>query len=72
MLEATPAAAGAGLTLTARAGGPVVVVGDADRLHQVVGNLLSNAVRYCRSGASVTVAVRTEDGRWVDHEGRAA
>lgn len=65
VLEATPAAAGAGLTLTARAGGPVVVVGDADRLHQVVGNLLSNAVRYCRSGDSVTVAVRTEDGRAV-------
>jgi two-component system sensor histidine kinase BaeS len=35
----------------------VTVAGDPDRLGQVVGNLLSNAARYCRPGDAVTVAV---------------
>ncbi len=37
----------------------VVVDGDADRLHQVVANLLTNAARYCRAGDRVTVTVTT-------------
>jgi two-component system sensor histidine kinase BaeS len=38
----------------------VVVRGDADRLHQVTGNLLGNSARYCRPGDWVTVRVRAE------------
>ncbi len=30
---------------------------DVDRLHQAIGNLLSNAARYCRAGDAVSVAV---------------
>ncbi len=44
--------------------GCVWVCGDADRLHQVVGNLLANTVLYCRPGDRVTVRVRA-----ADHEG---
>lgn len=54
--ESAPAASAAGLVLTSRSSGQVPVIGDEDRLHQVVGNLLSNAVRYCRPGDQVEVS----------------
>ncbi|WNZ07648.1 HAMP domain-containing sensor histidine kinase [Streptomyces sp. 11x1] len=34
---------------------PLPVRGDADRLHQALGNLLSNTARHCRPGDTVTV-----------------
>lgn len=40
--------------------GPVWVRGDAERLHQVLGNLLENCVRHCRPGDSVRVAVAAD------------
>jgi two-component system sensor histidine kinase BaeS len=52
----------AGLTVTVVAGGPVLVLGDADRLRQVLTNLLSNAARYCRPGDEVAVTVVERDG----------
>jgi signal transduction histidine kinase/CheY-like chemotaxis protein len=36
---------------------PVVVLGDRDRIAQVVGNLLSNAIKYSPGGGAVRVAV---------------
>ena len=39
---------------------PVLVPGDELRLHQVLGNLLSNAARHTPAGTNVTVALRTE------------
>jgi len=45
------------------AGAPPVVAGDAARLRQVVGNLVSNALTHTQ--ASVTVRVATADGRAV-------
>lgn len=38
------------------------VMGDAQRLHQVMLNLLNNAVKYCRPGDHVTVTARYEGG----------
>ncbi|WP_405653453.1 HAMP domain-containing protein [Streptomyces sp. NBC_00019] len=35
---------------------PLLVHADADRLHQALGNLLSNAARHCRPGDTVTVS----------------
>ena len=52
----------AGLVVTVDAGTPVRVVGDADRLRQVLANLLSNAARYCRPGDEVSVSVAELDG----------
>ncbi len=38
----------------------VVVLADADRVHQVVGNLLANCTAYCRPGDIVRVRVRVD------------
>jgi two-component system sensor histidine kinase BaeS len=54
---ARPACSSRDISLRSGAFAQVQVVGDADRLHQAVGNLLSNAARYCRPGDDVTVAV---------------
>jgi two-component system sensor histidine kinase BaeS len=47
----------AGLVVHAEPTDGVLVRGDADRLHQVLGNLLDNAERYARIGDRVTVRV---------------
>ena len=52
----------AGLTVSVVADEPVPVEGDADRLRQVLANLLSNCSRYCRAGDAVTVTVGRHDG----------
>jgi two-component system sensor histidine kinase BaeS len=53
----------AGLTVGRRIDGTAPVLGDADRLHQVVGNLLANCARHCRpgDGVQVTVGCQGED-----------
>jgi signal transduction histidine kinase len=38
------------------------VAGDAQRLHQVMLNLLGNAVKYCSTGDTVTVRARSDRG----------
>jgi two-component system sensor histidine kinase BaeS len=48
----------AGLTLVRDLDQASQVRGDADRLHQVVENLLQNCVRHCRPGDTVTLTVR--------------
>ncbi|WP_458248924.1 sensor histidine kinase [Streptomyces sp. MAI_2237] len=46
----------AGLTVRTDPGpSPLPVRADADRLHQALGNLLSNTARHCRPGDTVTV-----------------
>jgi heavy metal sensor kinase len=54
------AAFGVKLQLDARA--PVTVQGDADRLREVVDNLLDNALRVAPKGSRIRVGVRHEDG----------
>ena len=44
---------------------PVVVAGDASRLHQVVANLLTNARVHTPEGVHVTASVATRGGRAV-------
>ena len=55
-------ASGVELTSTLARGSPTVAV-DADRIQEVLGNLLDNALRHTPSGGSVTVAGRPGDGR---------
>ncbi|WP_308462183.1 ATP-binding protein [Sphingomonas citri] len=47
----------------ASANAPVPVEGDAERLLQVVTNLVSNAIHASPAGATVTIASRVEAGR---------
>ncbi|HRE15155.1 MAG TPA: HAMP domain-containing sensor histidine kinase, partial [Usitatibacteraceae bacterium] len=48
------------------AGGRVTVRGDAARLHELLDNLLDNAVRYSRDGGRVTVRVLAAPGPVVE------
>ncbi|MEU1468373.1 HAMP domain-containing sensor histidine kinase [Streptomyces sp. NPDC005761] len=52
----------AGVQLAAHGDGPVPVEADAHRLRQVVGNLVSNAVRATGSGGTVTISSECRDG----------
>ncbi|MQY16053.1 Adaptive-response sensory-kinase SasA [Streptomyces sp. RB5] len=54
-------AAAAGVALEVSAGEPVRVHADAGRLRQVVGNLLTNALRHTGPGGTVTLRL-TRDG----------
>ncbi len=55
--EHRTAAAHRGVEVVLAALGPTPVRGDARRLHQVVGNLLANAVAFSPRGSTVEVAV---------------
>ena len=55
----------AGLQVQAELHPGVLVRGDADRLDQALGNLLTNAARYCRPGDQVTARVSAADGQAV-------
>jgi signal transduction histidine kinase len=44
---------------------PLWISGDAMRLEQVLGNLLSNACKYSPDGAEISISSRTERGRAV-------
>ncbi|HSD85317.1 MAG TPA: HAMP domain-containing sensor histidine kinase, partial [Anaerolineae bacterium] len=44
-------------------GGLASVLGDPQRLYQVVSNLISNAIKYTQPGGMVTVMLRTGDNQ---------
>jgi signal transduction histidine kinase/CheY-like chemotaxis protein len=63
-----PTAASKGLDLSVvieEAGDPIVVIGDAQRLRQVVVNLLSNAIKFTPERGAVQVLVKREEKRAV-------
>ena len=65
-----PAAAELGVTLAAVPGGVVAVTGDAQRLAQIVANLVENTLKF--ASATVSVDVRPGDGEFsviVDDDG---
>ena len=41
---------------------PVWIVGDATRIEQIIGNLVTNALKYTPAGGDVRVTVRSEQG----------
>ena len=56
----TPQFEGAGLSVTCHLH-PAVVWGDKNRLHQVVTNLLTNAIKFTPAGGTVSVSVTSDD-----------
>jgi len=70
--EVAPAAAAAGIQIRQACGAAPWVLGDADRLVQAVGNILSNAVKFSPPDAVVEVRLGSGDGEVtvaVDDEG---
>ena len=67
--EASAAAQDVALLLELPAGLPAVVA-DADRVRQVIHNLVANALRYTPAGGTVTCAARLEEERSVVFEVR--
>jgi signal transduction histidine kinase len=60
--EARREAAAAGAELVAEAAGPVVGAWDRARLKQIIGNLVSNAIRYAGGGRiELTITERGDD-----------
>lgn len=51
----------AGLKAVCECSNPVEVYADADRVRQILVNLLTNAARYCRFGDSVRVVIDEDD-----------
>lgn len=58
-----PVAEAAGVKLTLEIGATPTVTGDADRLAQVLRNLLSNALRHTPAGGTIAVRVMQADDR---------
>jgi len=59
-----PAASAKSITVTTEGARGVVLLGDSDRLRQILWNLLSNAVKFTTEGGWIKVAV-AQEGRWV-------
>ena len=53
----------AGVTLAVSAPAPAVVIADGDRVLQVVGNLVANALRWTPPGGEVVLSLGSDDGR---------
>ena len=61
LVESTARSKGVTLTITVDAQ-PLVVSGDAVELDRLVGNLVSNAVKYTHAGGTVLVSATRRDG----------
>lgn len=53
----------AGVALTADCQDePLMIIGDGERLERALGNFIANAIKFTRSGGTITVSVAQEEG----------
>jgi signal transduction histidine kinase len=55
-------AAGVALRVAVPGDGALAVTADGDRLDQVLGNLVANALRYTAAGGAITLSAAAQDG----------
>ncbi|MEI6621957.1 MAG: HAMP domain-containing sensor histidine kinase [Actinomycetes bacterium] len=58
-----PAIRAAGLSVVTNVQDDVTVQADPDRIGQAIGNVLTNATKYCRPGDTLTLAVEVDGSR---------
>lgn len=62
LTSARPQAQSAGITLIDKVPASLPGVFDPDRMHQVIDNLIINAVKYCRPGDTITASAGLKNG----------
>ncbi|HEX9109566.1 MAG TPA: HAMP domain-containing sensor histidine kinase, partial [Longimicrobiales bacterium] len=64
-----PQAEAKGIALLRQEPPPVLVQGDADRIGQILSNLVTNAIKYTQAGGAVTVGTTADEGGVEFHVG---
>jgi signal transduction histidine kinase len=60
-----PSARAGGIEIAVVCGSPAPVLGDAERLEQLIGNLMQNAIKFSKPGGRVELSLRNDSGNLI-------